>query len=35
MKDEIQEMMIDNKVQDEIVDEWVNIINDKIESMRS
>ena len=30
MKSEIQEMMIDNNVEDEIVDEWVNITNEKM-----
>ena len=30
MKSEIQELMIDNNVEDEIVDEWVNITNEKM-----
>ena len=35
MKYEIQEMIIDSNVEDEIVDKWVNITNEKFESIRS
>ena len=31
MKYEVQEMMIDSNVEDAIVDEWVNITNEKTE----
>ena len=35
MKYENQEMIIDSNVEDEIVDKWVNITNEKFESIRS